>query len=416
MEILHEDAYFRVTPGTSPNYDAGNSLLKLMSLIETLTLAEGREYYDVDQLQYLFPIRSLEFYGPQGQDADVLDPTQQDNKTDFQKQNVRDFVVTDTFLVRGIVTAGSWSGPFLRLSYAGGPDSGLASAAGYPLGDRIGLWLKVGDASAATVLPVPYNPLSHRYEIELWGYPRDDLRSNLDERGQAALERGELIVNLDLVHGDAADFSREGLDGRLVTNVSSSDTMHPVLPLIIECAWATADGKTWDSRNGANYRYAFNMIKRGWDNYLGVGPSPNPHGGIGFLEYRNLLSNYGQYHGTNELSRTLEPWMFDAFNSKLHARSLEPFMAVNYLDLHIMKGDCGIGLHRHRDNSEIFLMMQGRGWMVVGDWCKMPDRERCFEVRSMRSGDMVMLRGGNLHGLMNPTDEDAFLSMFGGYD
>jgi hypothetical protein len=29
---------------------------------------------------------------------------------------------------------------------------------------------------------------------------------------------------------------------------------------------------------------------------------------------------------------------------------------------------------------------------------------------------MVMLRGGNLHGLMNPTDEDAFLSMFGGYD
>jgi hypothetical protein len=29
---------------------------------------------------------------------------------------------------------------------------------------------------------------------------------------------------------------------------------------------------------------------------------------------------------------------------------------------------------------------------------------------------MVMLRGGNLHGLMNPTDEDALLSMFGGYD
>jgi hypothetical protein len=291
MEIMHGDACFRVGPGTTPNYDAGNSLVKLMGLVETVVLAEGREYYDADQLQYLFPIRSLELYGPQGQDADVADPTQQDNKTDFQKQNVRDFVLTDAFLVRGIVTAGGWSGPFLRLSYAGGPDSTLAAAAGSSLGERIGLWLKVGNASAAAVLPVPYNPLSHRYEVELWGYPRDDLRSKLDERGQAALDRGELVVNLDLVHGDVLNFSREALEGRLVTGVAPTDAMHPVLPLAIEVAWATADGKAWDSRGGANYRYAFNMIRRGWDNYLGVGPSPNPHGGVGFLEYRNLLSN-----------------------------------------------------------------------------------------------------------------------------
>jgi mannose-6-phosphate isomerase-like protein (cupin superfamily) len=418
MEIMHGDACFRVEPGTTPNYDAGNSLVKLMGLVETVVLAESREYYDADQLQYLFPIRSLELYGPQGQDADVLDPAQQDNKTDFQKQNVRDFVLTDAFLVRGIVTAGGWSGPFLRLSYAGGPDSALAVAGGYPLGDRIGLWLKVGSApsAAAAMLAVPYNPLSHRYEIELWGYPADDLRSRLDARGQAAMDRGELLVNLDLIHGDVLNFSREALEGRLVTGVAPTDAMHPVLPLTIELAWSTADSKAWDSQDGANYRYAFNMIRRGWDNYLGVGPSPNPHGGVGFLEYRNLLSNYGQYAGMNELARVLEPWMFDAFNSKQHARPAEPFMAVNYVDLHIMKGDCGIGLHRHRDNSEIFLMMRGRGWMVVGDWCKMPERERCFEVRVMRAGDMVMLRGGNLHGLMNPTDEDAFLSMFGGYD
>ena len=33
----------------------------------------------------------LELYGPSGGDADVLDPTQQDNKTDFQKQNVETF-------------------------------------------------------------------------------------------------------------------------------------------------------------------------------------------------------------------------------------------------------------------------------------------------------------------------------------
>jgi hypothetical protein len=31
------------------------------------------------------------------------------------------------------------------------------------------------------------------------------------------------------------------------------------------------------------------MVVRGWDSYLSVGRSPNPHGGVGTLEYRNLL-------------------------------------------------------------------------------------------------------------------------------
>ena len=91
-------------------------------------------------------------------------------------------------------------------------------------------------------------------------------------------------------------------------------------------------------------------------------------------------------------------------------------MSVDYMDLHILKPECGIGLHRHRDNQEVFLMMSGRGFMVVGDWVKMDNRERCFEVRTLRAGSLVMLKGGNLHGLMNSTDEDCSLFMFGGYD
>jgi hypothetical protein len=91
-------------------------------------------------------------------------------------------------------------------------------------------------------------------------------------------------------------------------------------------------------------------------------------------------------------------------------------MAVDYMDLHILHGSCGIGLHRHRDNQEAFLMMKGRALMVVGDWCKLPSRERCFEVRTLCAGHLAMLKGGNLHGLVNTTDEDISLFMFGGYD
>ena len=46
-------------------------------------------------------------------------------------------------------------------------------------------------------------------------------------------------------------------------------------------------------------------------------------------------------------------------------------------------------------------MMEGRGYMVVGDWCKMSQRERCFEVRTLRPGHFALLKGGNLHGLIS---------------
>lgn len=416
MFIVHSDRVFKVEPGTTPPYDKGNPLLKLMNLLEKTKLAAERDFYLRDHLQYLFPFESLESYGPQGADTNNLDPTQQDNKTDFQKQNVRDFRTTDTFLIRGLVSVGDWTGPFLRVSYRGGPDSRLSVAANHQLGEKIKLWIKVAGVATPALIVVPYNPLSDRYEVEIWGYPNTDLRDRLDEKGRNALDRGELVVRTDLVHGNLADFNREGLDGLDISQIASDNTMHPVLPLHIELAWVDFNEKIWDSQGGANYHYEFNMIFRGWDHFLGTGISPNPHGGVGFLEYRNLLSNYGRYLTRREIGRQLESWNFNAFGSKNHGNSWENFFAVDYMDLHILKPNCGIGLHRHRDNQEVFLMMAGRGYMVVGDWCKMPQRERCFEIRTLRSGHMAMLKGGNLHALMNATDEDISLFMFGGYD
>lgn len=416
MFIVHSDSVFKVDPNNPPQYDRGNPLLKLLNLMERSQLAVEREYYQADSLQFLFPYQSLTLYGPQGGDGDILDPTKQDNKTDFQKQNVKDFVSTDTFIVRGLITVGDWTGPFLRISYRGGPDSKLSIAANHKLGEKIKLWLKVAGVATPSLLFVPYNPASDRYEIELWGYPGGDLRSHLDDKGRKALDRNELQVRTDLVHGSASDFNREGLNDRYMVEVSPTNTMHPILPLHVELAWTDFSEKFWDSQNGANYHYEFNMILRGWNNFLGTGISPNPHGGIGFLEYRNLMSNYGRYSGKNELGRQLNSWNFSAFRTKNHGNGFEPFFAVDYMDLHILKPYCGIGLHRHRDNQEMFLMMEGRGYMVIGDWCKMDERERCFEIRTLKSGSFAMLKGGNLHALMNSTDEDISLFMCGGYD
>lgn len=416
MEGLHSDAVFAVQPGAAPEYNRENSLLALIAVMERVQLAAEREHYRGESLQYLFPFEFLELYGPSGADWQVLDPAQQDNKTDFQKQNVRRFELGDTFLVRGWAEVDGLAIPFLRLSYRGSPDSQLSRTVGRALGASLRLWVSVAGRAVQDLLIVPFNEASGRYEVELWGASPTDLREHLGSRAQKALDRGELLVRPDLVLGGSAEFERHGLDGRKMVEIAPGHCMHPILPLRVEVAWADAQASTWDSRGGANYRYEFSMILRGFEHFLEVGISPDPHGGVGFLEYRNLLSNYGGHAGRGELERPLQPWNFDAFGQKNHGGRKEPFMAVDYMDVHVMKASCGIGLHRHRDNQEAFLMTEGRGFMVVGDWVQRFDRERCFEIRTLRAGHMALLRGGQIHGLLNPSDEDLSLFMFGGYD
>lgn len=54
--------------------------------------------------------------------------------------------------------------------------------------------------------------------------------------------------------------------------------------------------------------------------------------------------------------------------------------------------------------------------MVIGDWADSGTRARALEVRRLPAGSLALLKGGNLHGLMNPADQRASLFMFGGYD
>lgn len=415
MHIVSTDRVLPVPPGTDPDYDDHNPLYRLIGTYERVRLAAEREHYPHDMLQALFPIESLTLYGPREANHEVLDPREQDF-VDFQKQNVKEFTLGDTHLVRGWATVDGWTGAFLRVSYRGGPDSRLSRTSAHTLGERIRLHLKVGNVATADPVPVSYNPESDRYEIEFWAYPGQDLRSKLDTRGRAAWDRGELVVRTDLVHGLADEFSRPAIEDKPVPTVSPSHAMHPTRPLRIELAWADESLRHWDSREGRNHVLEFSMVVRGWDHFLKVGTSPNPHGGVGKLEYRNLLSNYFEFQDSGELGRSPAPWSFDAFSSKAHGGRREPFLAVHYMDLHIVQPNAGIGLHRHRDNQEIFMALQDEAVMVVGDWCEMPHRQRAFELRTLRAGYFALLKGGQLHGLLNTTDGAVPLLMFGGYD
>lgn len=424
-----------VPPDTAPNYDKNNPVWTLARMVEEVGLAADREHYLADSLEYLFPIESVALYGPSGDQWEIRDPRQQDNKNDFQKQNIRELTLTGTHIVRGYAHAGDWTGAFLHIAFTPGPGSPLVGADGIYRGESVKLFLKVASTGSA-LLTVPYDPATHRYEIELWA-GGTNLGQQLGPKGRAALERGALLVRPDLVRGMLSDFQgpvfdqardRAKQEGRGIEmfDYAPDHTLHPVRPLRLELAWTNTNETIWDSQNGANYRYEFAMSFRGWNNYLGVGQSANPHGGVGMLEYRNLYSNYFGYEARRrevlggdwspELGRQLRPWNFDADGRKPPAEEREPFMAVDYMDLHILRPNCAIGIHRHRDNQEVFLMLQGKALMVTGDWEQHDHRDRAFELRTMRPGDLALIKGGGMHALLNSLDENVLLFMFGGYD
>jgi mannose-6-phosphate isomerase-like protein (cupin superfamily) len=416
--IVKSDKVNFVEPNTNPTYDINNPLERILDHVESFELAAERNYYEAASLQYLVPFSDLELYGPQQPNSNLLDAADHNFKTDFQKQNIADFTLTDTHLIRGYVSVGDWTGPFLRISYSAGPQTNLAQANFGLLGDTIKAYIQLNDMPGA-ILEVPYNDRAGRYELEIWGYNQANLYNLVDGKAKAALERGELIVRSDLLQGQKSDFIRDGKDGAYMGSISKNHAMHPILPLHVQIAWANYAQTAWDSLHGANYHYEFNMLLRGWDNYLGAGVSPNPHGGVGFLEFRNLMSNYFYPEHPNELGRELQDYNWNAYDHKNHEHvpnRFEEFLSVNFIDMHIMRPFCGIGIHRHRDNSEIFMMLEGQGLMLMGDWVKMPTRERCFEIRTLKAGHYTMLKPGNLHALMNTRDEDAKLFMFGSYD
>ena len=244
---------------------------------------------------------------------------------------------------------------------------------------------------------------------------------------------------LDAFAGPGFDTIREAAvragDALATWNHEPGHAMHPIRPLRIEVAWANEGETVWDNNGGSNHVYEFCMSLRGWNNYIQVGQSKNPHGGFGFLEFRNLYTNYFSHERVRkaelgadwlpDLGRDLQSYNFqatthnpvdDAPRAKAGDGTSEDFLAVEYMDLHILQPDCGIGIHRHRDNQEVFLLLQGRGLMIVGDWAKHPERGRAFESRTMLPGDLALCKTGQLHALYNTLDEPTSLFMFGGYD
>lgn len=115
-----------------PDYNRDNPLAKLIGLNRGAATRGRTGVLCREQHAVPLPNRAPGALWPERTGCRHSDPTHQDNKSDFQKQNVKDFTTADTRLVRGLVQARDWSGPFLRLSCTAGPDSLLTRAGANP--------------------------------------------------------------------------------------------------------------------------------------------------------------------------------------------------------------------------------------------------------------------------------------------
>ncbi|MEV7186862.1 cupin domain-containing protein [Kitasatospora sp. NPDC093102] len=74
---------------------------------------------------------------------------------------------------------------------------------------------------------------------------------------------------------------------------------------------------------------------------------------------------------------------------------------VAFIDLVVLPPHTSIGLHRHADNQETYVVLSGQGRMTL-------DGE-AFEVRA---GDVIPNRPYGEHGLANTSDDDLQLLVF----
>jgi mannose-6-phosphate isomerase-like protein (cupin superfamily) len=72
--------------------------------------------------------------------------------------------------------------------------------------------------------------------------------------------------------------------------------------------------------------------------------------------------------------------------------------ACNFVDYAVVPPNSSIGLHRHGENEELYLIIEGTGTMTVDD-----------HIFKVKTGDLVVNRPGGQHGLTNDSTSDIKL-------
>jgi mannose-6-phosphate isomerase-like protein (cupin superfamily) len=99
-----------------------------------------------------------------------------------------------------------------------------------------------------------------------------------------------------------------------------------------------------------------------------------------FLEAPSQLQSIHDGQGRGKNSRVFDNADFDT-----------PLKFINYVEL---EPESSVGLHRHGDNEEVYVVLSGNGIMTVNG-----------ERQAVKTGDLILNKPGSEHGLENTAGE-----------
>ncbi len=106
---------------------------------------------------------------------------------------------------------------------------------------------------------------------------------------------------------------------------------------------------------------------------------------------KNFLSSIRQIqessHGGTGKVDLYEIWGNDDFKGN-----------VDFIDRVVVPPNSTIGLHKHGNNEEMYIVLEGSGLMTIED-----------QERAVTRGDMILNPAGGRHGLFNNSDKNIDL-------
>ena len=106
-----------------------------------------------------------------------------------------------------------------------------------------------------------------------------------------------------------------------------------------------------------------------------------------FFEAPGQVQSIHDGKGVGKNARVFETADFDT-----------PLKFINYVE---MEPGSSIGVHRHGENEEVYVVLSGSGMMTVND-----------ERRAVKAGDIILNKPGWQHGLENMSDQTLKLFVF----
>ncbi len=370
-----------------PDYDRDNPIATLTARAKGAPLAGGAAMYDRDSLHYLAPLVS---FGLPSEDSSIA----HDGRASTQEA-LRRYTLGDYYVVKGHLRFGGTPRNFLKIGYAPAPGSA----------ERVPLTLEIEAGAVSRRVAMPYHAATAEYAAEFWAIAPSDA-SALGPQARAAIEQGRIIADASFPPGNPLDYQPSRIRTTAWEAGDAADINHPLRPARLRLAIRGPSGVL-----AGPHVLAYKMIRRGFDAFRSDRWSQNPHGGTGSTE--SILFYNADSNDPDHILRTVGAGRPLASGAAAREETVERFFTAKYMQYVRFGPGASIGIHRHKDFMDAFWVTRGSGMGVVADAVALDGTERTVELRRLRAFEGMIVRPGQMHGILRDSEEPLEMFAFG---